>query len=127
MARVVSTGGFVTLLDMDRDLDPKTAVTINLNVRLFALVDNGLLAIDPASQSTGGGYSRDSLPSRSRLGDVTSAIFRIPQLPSGHRGAIWGGVIAALKELNIETDPETLQALPFEAIPIGRVLDVLPG
>lgn len=111
---------------MDGDVDPKRADVVILNTRLFALADNGLMAIDASAQSTAAGYGREALPRRAQLGKVISCAFRLPQLPPGHREAIWAGLVDALKELGIETDPETLQALPFEAVPLGRVLDVLP-
>ena len=128
MARVVSTGGLVTILDPDRGGESGGGAShVNLNLRLFALEDRGLLAIDPASQSFSSAIARERVPPAEGFSDFISSVLRLSETPSEHRQGYWGGVVSALRELGIETDPETLQALPFEAVPIGRAAELLGG
>lgn len=126
MARVISTGGILTLHDPTADgLPTPQAGLVNLHVRLFALVDSGLTAIDPRPQSFAWTSSQGPLPALEGLADKISSSLRDADLPSGHRQASWSRVVAELKGFGIETDPETLQALPFDAVPIGSILDLL--
>jgi hypothetical protein len=62
MARVVSTGAVVTVSHWEGDA-AQTA-PLNLHLRLYAKLDNGLLAIDPNPQTAGMGVDR------SRIGDA---------------------------------------------------------
>ncbi len=96
------------------------ASIININVRLYAKTEIGLLAIDPEPQTYGAGIPHDAL----RTGEPQAMWapgnvpdFLQPHLDEGRAQGPWQGVIQELKEwFGIETDPETLKALPFELV-----------
>jgi hypothetical protein len=129
MAHVRSVGGIATInrLAEARSHDPDL---INVYVRLFAKLNDGLLAIDPHPQSVRVGVPHDqarSLPDRvaRSLGAEVGGV-----LPSELRVAHWGGVVETLDErFGVSTDPETLMALPFDLLTVGGLAELVnsPG
>ncbi len=127
MARITSVGGIATLLHVpEADAD-----IINVNVRLYAKTDMGLLAIDRRPQSYSSGVQRDAL--RKREANALRTLhqapdFLRPELGEGRTQGPWQGVMEELKEFfELETDPETLQALPFELVVDRELAEILPG
>jgi len=99
---------------------------INVYVRLFAKLNNGLLAIDPHPQSMRVGVPHDqarTLPDRvtRSLGVAVGGV-----LPSELRAAKWGRVVEILDEqFGVATDPETLMALPFNLLTVGGLSELV--
>jgi hypothetical protein len=125
MARVQSVGGIATLQRLPKELaeeqDPSVAEgSTSIHVRLYAKTDMGLLAIDPRPQSYGAAIPREALKrgeDYAQIGLVVAPEFHFEELGEGRTQGPWHGVIEELKSsFEIETDPETLQALPFELI-----------
>jgi hypothetical protein len=110
-ARVESAGGIATLGRVEaRDPD-----SLTLNVRLFAKLDSGLLAVDRSPQSCQAGIVRVDLEDLATL--VVEAL-RSGELTAGHRAGYWGGVLDDLREtFGVRTDAETLMSLPFDLVP----------
>lgn len=129
MAHVRLVGGIATInrLAEVRSHDPDL---VNVYVRLFAKLNNGLLAIDPHPQSVGVGMSRDearTLPDRvmRSLGVAVGGL-----LPSELRDANWGRVVKILdQQFGVSTDAETLMALPFNLLTVGGLSELVgsPG
>ncbi len=125
MAHIRLVGGIATInrLAQARSRDPDL---LNVYVRLFAKLNNGLLAIDPRPQSVGVGVPHDqarTLPDRvtRSLGVEVGAV-----LPSELRVAHWGRVVKILDEqFGVSTDPETLMALPFNLLTVGGLSELI--
>ena len=124
MARVMSIGGIVTINRMAEEVaDPSI---VNLNVRLFAKLDLGLLAIDPRPQSMAIGMGRNKL--HELPDNVRQTMAMAGALPAGHRDSYLGGVVAVLADqFGVHTDVETLMALPFDLLPDSECRDALLG
>jgi hypothetical protein len=127
VARVKSIGGIVSMTNLEAmptapQADPDI---VNLNVRLFALLDIGLTVVDPQPQSMGMGTSRDGLTTVDHLEELVQGSLRASILPAGHRKAYWQRVVDELTLFDIHTDPETLQALPFELLVTREVRTLL--
>jgi hypothetical protein len=134
MARIRSVGGIATV---DGRFPGQTAAGaadgLQINVRLFAKTDGGLLAIDPRPQTYLTAIPRDALPRRQAQafdGLLRAPEFLHPEADDRTQGP-WGGVIEDLQRtFSIETDAETLQALDFELLmdaELQRALDELLG
>jgi len=128
MARIRSTGGIATLQRIPGAAsDP---ATLQVNVRLFAKTETGLLAIDPSPQSYAAGIPRDALARGEEYaltGLVSAPEFLAPEAGEGRVQGPWHRVIEELtRTFKIETDPETLQALPFELMLDRELADELP-
>lgn len=122
MARVRSTGALATLLRPE-ELGGGDPGTVNLSLRLFAVLDIGASVVSPGAAST---VAPDLKRLRS-LDDVEAISlvgFRLGQLPTDHRQAIWSGLVDELAKFDVQTDPETLQALPFELVPTREVREL---
>jgi hypothetical protein len=121
MARVESAGGIATVQRVDSE-DPEL---VNVNVRLFAKLDSGLLAVDRSPQRVNAGIARTDLPD---LASLIPEALRSADLGSGHRASAWGGVLDDLREtFGVHTDPETLMSLPFDLVPDGELAALLPA
>lgn len=119
MARIQSVGAIATLGPAIEGDPP----SINVNLRLFAKIERGLLAIDPAAQSFGAGVALGSL---AKVAEVTESGLRAQQrLPKGIMTDPWERVAAELKKLSVETDAETLRALSFDFVPDGELRGLL--
>jgi hypothetical protein len=119
MARVESAGGIATLQRAD-ETDPET---IDVNVRLFAKLDSGLLAVDRSPQSVNAGIARVDLPD---LASLVPEALRSVELDSDRRASAWGGVLDDLREtFGIRTDAETLMSLPFDLVADGELSALL--
>ena len=119
MARVESAGGIATLQRGDTG-DPDL---VDVNVRLFAKLDSGLLAIDRNPQSVNAGIHRADLHD---LPSLIQQALRSDELTSDHRASAWGGVIEDLREtFGVSTDPETLMSLPFDLLADGELRALL--
>jgi hypothetical protein len=111
MASVQSVGGIATILQVPPE------ATLNVNVRLYAKLETGLLVIDPGQQSMVVGPNEESLRNGIEgLREVLTSMLTWGELPSEHRVNHWSGVLQALSEQGVETDPETLMRLPFEML-----------
>jgi hypothetical protein len=121
MARVESAGGIATLQRVeDQDGDH-----IDVNVRLFAKLDSGLLAVDRNPQSVSAGIHREDLHD---LPSLIQQALRSGELTSDHRASAWGGVLEDLREtFGVSTDPETLMSLPFDLVPDGELRRLVDG
>jgi hypothetical protein len=119
VARVESTGGIATLQRVESE-DPDM---LGVNVRLFAKLDSGLLAVDRNPQSVNAGVARVDLP---ELESLVPQALRSDELESGHRASTWGGVLDDLREtFGIRTDAETLMSLPFDLVADGELAALL--
>jgi hypothetical protein len=98
---------------------------VNLHVRLFAVLDLGVTVIDPHPQTMGVGINRESLGSTAELQELLQVSLRHGDLPADHREAHWQRIVDGLADFDIHTDPETLQALPFELLLTTDVQDLL--
>jgi hypothetical protein len=121
VARVRSAGGIATLQRLPGgDETRQSDTSVNINVRLFAKTDTGLLAIDPNPQSYAAAIPHDALKqgeAHAAIGLLFAPEFMRPELGEGRTQGPWQGVIEQLRRVfAIETDPETLQALEFEFI-----------
>jgi hypothetical protein len=120
MARVESAGGIATLERVDGDDPDRVAV----NVRLFAKLDTGLLAVDRNPQSVHAGVARVDLED---LASLVPEALRSGELSSDNRASAWGGVLDDLREtFAIRTDAETLMSLPFDLVADGELSALLP-
>lgn len=136
MARVQSVGGIATVQGRFRGQPEHEDVggdILNINVRLFAKTEVGLLAIDPRPQTYVTTIPRDALRSRqphTLLGLLRAPEFLHPEVEDRTQGP-WRGVIEDLRRtFSIETDAETLQALEFELLmdaELQRALNELLG
>jgi len=121
MARVESAGGIATVQRVDGG-DPDL---VNVNVRLFAKLDSGLLAIDRGPQSINAGVARVDLPD---LASLIPEALRSAEMTANHRASAWRGVLDDLRETyGIRTDPETLMSLPFDLVADGELRALLPA
>jgi hypothetical protein len=135
MARVKSIGALATvnrmmeLRDSDAvlpDLEPGAVQPFNVHVRLFAKLNDGLLAMDPRPQTMGVGVVPSEFGDLAQL--IQSQMQMAGQLPAEHRDAWWGRVIAVLAEVHkVHIDATTLMALDFELVPDGELRAVLAG
>ena len=115
MARVESAGAIATL-QRGGEEDP---ARVDVNVRLFAKLDSGLLAVDRNPQSVSAEIHREDLHDLSSL--IQEAL-RSDELTSDHRASAWGGVLEDLHEtFGVSTDPETLMSLPFDLVADGEL------
>jgi hypothetical protein len=125
MAHVRLVGGIATInrVAEERGADPDL---VNVYVRLFAKLTDGLLAIDPDPQSVGIGIASDQvhiLPDQltRSLGVAVGGV-----LPSELRAAHWGRVVKILAEqFGVSTDAETLMALPFSLLTVGGLSELI--
>lgn len=115
MARVRSVGAIATLSRVPELAQVQEAQGIaNVHMRLFAKLDNGLLAIDPNPQTAGFGVP---LQSAERAIDMFELMLRSNDLPGEHRQAQWSRVVHELAStFDVHIDAETLKSLPFELI-----------
>jgi hypothetical protein len=121
MARVESVGGIATLQRVEVE-DPDL---VNVNVRLFAKLDSGLMAVDRSPQSVNAGVARADLP---ELGGLVQEALRSDAMTAGHRASAWGGVLDDLREtFGISTDAETLMSLPFDLVADGELRALVAG
>lgn len=121
MARVESAGGIATVQRVDGG-DPDL---VNVNVRLFAKLDSGLLAVDRSPQSINAGVSREDL---AELGSLIPQALRSDEMTAGRRASAWGGVLDELREtFGVSTDAETLMSLPFDLVADGELRALLPA
>ena len=122
MARIRSVGGIATVQGRHRDrIEPRDGAGdgIQINVRLFAKTDVGLLAIDPRPQTY-----LTAIPRVAMYGldlEKVHGLLRAPEFLHPERDdrtqGPWGGVIEDLQRtFSIHTDAETLQALEFELL-----------
>ena len=119
MARVESAGGIATL----HRVEVEDADLVNVNVRLFAKLDSGLLAVDRSPQSVNAGIARVDLP---ELGGLVQEALRSDAMTAGHRASAWGGVLEDLRAtFGVNTDAETLMALPFDLVADGELQALL--
>jgi hypothetical protein len=119
MAHVESAGGIATLQRVGED----DSETVDVNVRLFAKLDSGLLAVDRNPQSVNAGIARVDLPD---LASLVPEALRSGDLDSDHRASAWGGVLDDLREtFGIRTDAETLMSLPFDLVADGELSALL--
>ncbi len=122
MARVRSVGAIATVGD------GPVAERVGVHLRLFAKTDAGLLAIDPRPETaTVEVAARDP---GALLGQVALVLGVAAggQIPARVRAGHWGRVVAALAEqFGIETDPETLMALPFELLADAPLREMMDG
>jgi hypothetical protein len=110
MARVESAGGIATVQRVESG-DPEL---VNVNVRLFAKLDSGLLAVDRNPQSVNAGVARVDLPD---LASLIPEALRSTEMTADNRASAWRGVLDDLREsFAIRTDPETLMSLPFDLV-----------
>ena len=101
---------------------------VNLYVRLFAITDHGLAVMDERPQSQTYGTNRSDLASLDDLEGKLVAMLRFEDLPSEHRKMIWQPLLDELSKIfNIQSDPETLQSLPFELVPVRAVRNLFSG
>jgi hypothetical protein len=125
MAHVRLIGGIATINRLAEEKGPHPEF-LNVYVRLFAKLTNGLLAIDPHPQSVGVGAPFDEAHTlsgqvRRSMGASVGGV-----LPSELRVAHWGRVVAILDEIfGVVTDPETLMALPFELVTVGGLTELI--
>jgi hypothetical protein len=119
MARVESVGGIATLQRSEVE-DPERP---DVNVRLFAKLDSGLLAVDRNPQSINAGVHRDDLHD---LASLIQQALRSAEMTADHRASAWGGVLDDLGEtFGVHTDPETLMSLPFDLVADGELRALL--
>lgn len=110
MARVESAGGIATV----QRVESGDAELVNVNVRLFAKLDSGLLAVDRNPQSVNAGVARVDLPD---LASLIPEALRSTEMTADNRASAWRGVLDDLREsFAIRTDPETLMSLPFDLV-----------
>lgn len=123
MARIASTGGFVTVSDrpLPDGADPNI---VNLNIKLFVVLSFGAAVFDPRPQSQGIGFQRGSIKDLTALEDHLVSSLRYDELPAEHRKAHWQSVLDELVQYEIASDPETLRSLPFELVPVQAVRDL---
>jgi hypothetical protein len=113
MARVASVGGIATLRRAEN------AGEVRVAIRLFAKLDDGLLAIDRDPQTLEVGLGREELGA---LDEAVVTALRFGELPPEERESHWGGVIEELREtFAVRTDPETLMSLPFDLVADGEL------
>jgi hypothetical protein len=126
MARVTSIGGIATILRLF-PASAESAESRQVNIRLFAKLDSGILAIDPAPQSISMGYADDA--NMAHLADqVARSMGLAGQLTAGHRQSFWGRVLDVLEQdHSVKTDAETLMALPFELLMDDELRGQLQG
>jgi hypothetical protein len=125
MARVRLVGGIATINRL-AEKNGRHPEFLNVYVRLFAKLTDGLLAIDPHPQSVGVGRPFDEAHTLSDqvMRSMGASVGGV--LPSELRAAHWGRVVAILDEqLGIVTDPETLMALPFELVTVGGLSELI--
>lgn len=128
-ARVRSIGALATIFDVDQlpgrpdppEPEPGAVRPINILLRPFAKLAEGVLAIGPPGGPTVS-VSPDHL---SELAATVEVALEFTDLPSDHRRAHWAGVLMELEKLNVHTDPETLMALPFDFVPDGELRERL--
>jgi hypothetical protein len=119
MARVRSAGGIATLHHIDHD----DGNEVHVVVRLFAKLDDGMLAIDRDPVSLDVGVPAGQLAT---LHDAVVTALRFGELPEEERQSYWGGVVEELREtFSVRTDPETLMSLPFDLVPDGELRGLL--
>jgi hypothetical protein len=119
MAHVESTGAIATLQRVPQEDDDR----LDVNLRLFAKLDSGLLAVDRSPQSVNAGVARVDLPD---LASLVPETLRSGELDSAHRASTWGGVLDDLREtFGIRTDAETLMSLPFDLVADGELSALL--
>ena len=135
MARIRSVGGIATVQRSSGRPGPDAGAAdgIQINVRLFAKTDAGLLAIDPRPLTYLTAILRDAFGSRRPQacdGLAHAPEFLHPE-EEGRTQAPWDGVIGELERMfDIATDAETLQALDFELLmdaELQQALDALRG
>jgi hypothetical protein len=136
MARIRSVGGIATVQGRFSNRAAREAAYadgLQINVRLFAKTDVGLLAIDPRPQTYLTAIHRDAF--RGGQAQAFDGLDRAPEFlhpdADDRTQGPWDGVIEDLQRtFNIETDAETLQALDFELLmdaELQRALDGLRG
>jgi hypothetical protein len=126
VAQVASTVALVTLIDPTKfgeEAAPQDPDTINVSVRLLALLEIGLAVAAKGNPSTVG-FARNSVADLGALEEIVLKMARMGSVPSQHRQAQWGGLVDALAEFGIETDAETLLALPIELVAVEAVRDL---
>jgi hypothetical protein len=126
MARIVSTGALVTVQPFLGSGEPQPGL-VNLNFRLFALIDMGVPIFSAALQSQGMGLSRSSVGSLERLEDLAVSWRPRPddeEAATAFRQNLWQPVVDELAKIDIQTDPETLAALDFEMVPVRAVREL---
>jgi hypothetical protein len=117
-ARVSSVGVIATIFNIENPEPPEGSVNrIQALLRPFAKLTNGYLATVGSPVTIGVVPDRfdDELEARA----IQS--MRMTALPSEHRRAWWDDLLAELKNLGIQTDPETLMVLDFDFVPDGEL------
>ena len=122
MARVQSIGAIATLSRL-RPEEQQEDSLVNVHLRLYAKVDNGLLAIDPNPQTSVVGLARDGLGA---IEEAVQFALWMPQTPTEHRQAQFARVIEELRvQHGVEIDAETLRSLPFELLPDAELRELI--
>jgi hypothetical protein len=107
MAAVRAVGARVALAS------PREGQGLELQYWLFAELQNG----DRIQADNGpliGRFPEEQPGDRAELEHYVRIGFRHPGLQRAHREAFWGGLVRSLRSQGVETDEETLLALPFE-------------
>jgi hypothetical protein len=115
MTRVVSVGGIGTLLNSSAQPEDEAPRAVNVGVVLFAKLDFGRLVFDPLGRTLTMAPV-ESAQSPEELEALLHASLTDGDL-SAYRGTNhWRRVLAALDELGVNTDADTLMQLPFELL-----------
>lgn len=130
-ARVKSVGAIATILDIEQipgrpkppEASPDAVIPVNVLLRPFAKLVEGILAISPGSTTVGIDPERIS-----ELEEfVRTQLGLLPTLPSEFRHSQWASVVEELEKLNVKTDAETLLNLDFDLVPDGELRARLVG
>ncbi len=118
MAAVRGVGARVALGSASED------EALELEIRLFAELQGGERVEDDAGP-TRASFPAERPQSRAELEHYVREGFRHPGLEASHRKGFWGGLVRALQHRGVETDEETLLALPFETVELDPEVEAL--
>ena len=111
MSAAIRSVGASASLNHDAPEDPDWAV---VDIRLFAMTDDGERVADPQPSSTSVRIERTKLAA---LELSVQMSLRLRQAPTGARLAAWERIAAELAARGIEAEPEALHRMRFEFAP----------
>jgi hypothetical protein len=111
MSAAIRSVGASASLNHDGPDDPDWAV---VDIRLFAMTDDGERVADPQPASTSVRIERTKLAA---LELSVQMSLRLRQAPTGARLAAWERIAAELDARGIEAEPEALHRMRFEFAP----------
>lgn len=120
MATVRAVGAHVALARAPEDEDE----VLRVHIRLFAELQGGH-RVEADGGPLSAAFRLERPDGRAELQHFVREGFRHPGLQRPHRVAFWGGLVQALRREGVETDEETLLALPLETVELDPDLERL--